>query len=69
MTKHFNGTSTAKVRYCTWHPVFVKTDGRECPFFTLENGMHELDHTSRMMHVNFFMGIFSVAEDFAMLRR
>lgn len=59
----------AKVRYCTWYPVFVKRDERECLFFTLENGMHKLDHTSWMMYVNFLMGIFSAAEDFAMLRR
>lgn len=27
------GTRIAKVRYCTWDPVFVRRDERQCPFF------------------------------------
>lgn len=47
----------AKVRYCTWDPRFVKRDERECPFFTLENWMHKLDHTSWMTYITVSFGL------------
>lgn len=52
------------MRYCTWDHLFVQGDERECPVFTLENGMHKLGHTSWMM-----CATTTAAEDFAMLRR
>lgn len=58
-----------EVRYCTWDPIFVKRDERECPFFYTG----KLDAQVRSYLVDdvcyHFFWIMTAAEDFAMLRR